>query len=414
MSHIVFISDWETRGGAAIAASRLAQSLVMAGHQLSRLVVFPAAGPQPWSTQRLVPPLLLLRRAVRRALAPGPRERWDRLAVPVVQRRLQRLLAQLRPDVIHLHNLHGGIGAGWSPELLRICTAYAPTVWTLHDMWGLTGRCVYSRECRKFLSGCDASCPTASEYPALAPQRVAHGWAQRQRILAACPNLVAVAPSRWLAEQARAGLWARHRVEWIPNGVPLHIYQLSERQAARQALGIADDGPLVLVTAPQLNDPRKGGTLLAQVLAHVADTSFALALMGAGELALDAAAIRVHRLGYIADESRKALAYSAADLLLHLAPQDNLPNTVLEALACGTPVVAFATGGVPEMVRPGQTGWLATDLTGAALAHTLRLALQELAQGGDWRQRCRAIAEAEYDVVLQANRHLALYQSLRG
>src|SRR5262249_14187929 len=113
-------------------------------------------------------------------------------------------------------------------------------------------------------------------------------------------------------------------------------------------------------------------------------------------------------------ERIRALAYNAADLLVHPAPVDNLPNVVLEALACGTPVLGFRIGGVPEMVRPGQTGWLAQEVSAAALARGLDAALQDLAQGVDLRPSCRAVAEAEFDDAVQAQRYLQLFRSLLG
>lgn len=441
--HIVFLSDWESRGGAAIVAGRLAGGLAAAGAQVTRLVVYADGREHPWRTERLAGPGFPLRRALRRALPIGARAALDRGAEAGAARRLDQALARLRPDLVHLHNLHGGGGAGWSPELLRVAAAHAPVAWTLHDMWPITGRCVYSLGCRRFETGCTAECPTARAYPALPPDQVAPAWRRRRELIAQAPRLAAVAPSRWMAAQARAGIWAGRAVAHIPNGLDLGVYRPHARAAARAALGLPAAGPIALAAMPDLADPRKGAALLGELARALAGRPLTLLTMGAGRLRAAAPGLRLLPLGYVADEDRRALAYAAADLLIHAAPEDNLPTTLIEAMACGTPTVALPVGGVPELVSgqvadgrrqraghdgpgptggeanaaddlDGATGWLADGADAPALARALALALDEIAAGADLRGSCRAVAEAEYGLGLMVERHLALYDRLRG
>jgi glycosyltransferase involved in cell wall biosynthesis len=121
--------------------------------------------------------------------------------------------------------------------------------------------------------------------------------------------------------------------------------------------------------------------------------------------------INVHHLGYVDHERTKVLAYCAADIYVHPALADNFPNTVMEAIACGTPVVGFPVGGVPEMVRPGVSGWLADNVSSAALAETLSIALNDI-HHDDMRSSCRELAEVKYDAQLQAQRYSSLYETL--
>jgi glycosyltransferase involved in cell wall biosynthesis len=310
-----------------------------------------------------------------------------------------------------LHNLHGGIGAGWSPRLLEVAAEAAPVAWTFHDMWPLTGRCAYSYGCAKFVGGCDAACPTPTQYPALPPGRIAGAWRERHQIVAAAPRLAGVAPSRWMQKQAQAGIWAGRRVEHIPHGLDLGLYRPTDRAEARRALDLPADGPLVLVAMPHLADPRKGADLLKALSAAPGQRPLRLIAMGAGRLPAGEG-VDILPLGYVADEARRALAYSAADLLLHAAPEDNLPLTVIEAMACGTPAVALPVGGLPDLVRPGVTGWLADGVGPQSLAAALAAALSSLAANRDLRTTCRATAEAEYGLDLYVERHLALYREL--
>lgn len=409
--HIVMLSDWETRGGAAVAASRLAAGLAAAGARVTRLVVFPDRQPHLWHTERLGAPWFPLQRAARRVAPLAARATLDRLARPAAEAALERALLRLRPDVVHLHNLHGGSGAGWSPRLLAVAAWRAPVVWTLHDMWPLTGRCVYSYACERFVSGCNAACPTASEYPALPPRLVGPAWEERRALVASAPRLAAVAPSRWMAALARRGLWAGRRIEHIPNGLPLDRWRPLPRAAARRALGLPANGPVALLAMPDLSDPRKGADLLSALGAGL-PSGLTLLTMGAGRLPLRAPGVRVVPLGFVSAAERQATIYSAADLLIHAAPQDNAPLTVQEALACGAPVAALPVGGLPELVRPGQTGWLAATPDAAGLAAVVAEALAAIAAGVDLRATCRAVAEREYGIELMVERHLALYREI--
>jgi glycosyltransferase involved in cell wall biosynthesis len=117
-------------------------------------------------------------------------------------------------------------------------------------------------------------------------------------------------------------------------------------------------------------------------------------------------------LGYVSHERMKVLAYSAADLFVHPAPVDNLPNVVMEAIACGTPVVGFPIGGVPDMVRPGVTGWLANQVSHTALATALNRALDDLHNGIDLRASCRETAVSEYGGDVQASQYSEVFATL--
>jgi glycosyltransferase involved in cell wall biosynthesis len=409
--NVVLVSDHEILGGAAQSASRLAQALC-GSTRVSRVVLFPEGEGHPWRTVPLRREESYLRRQfyrVPRRLWPG---RFPRPATPAFAAgQLARALRRMRPDVINLHNLHSAFPWGWRPQLAAVAARFAPVVWTLHDMWSFTGRCAYSYACDHFRSGCGADCPTADEHPRLPAAGIAAAWQERQTLFRATPALVAVTPSRWLAREARRGLWAGQRVEVIPYGVPTQTYRPMPRAEARRRLGLADPqvgGPVLLLAAVDLGERRKGATLLA----HLPACPFTLLTMGHGQLPALAPHIRVHPLGWVDDDTTRVLVYNAADALLHPAPVDNFPNVVLEALSCGTPAIALPIGGVPEMVRPGISGWLAAEPTAAALGQVVATALTELAQGGDRRGSCRRLAETEYPLDLQARRYRQLFEQL--
>jgi glycosyltransferase involved in cell wall biosynthesis len=406
---IVMLSDWETQfGGAAVAASRLARSLCLAGHEVSRIVAVKDGNKYPWGIAELQPSIWGW--AVHRfllGLAWESYSRWE------IRRGLRRLLTVCQPDVINIHNLHGASTSyGWPIEVVSDSVAIAPVAWTLHDMWSFTGRCAFNYECHKYPEGCDETCPTPAEYPALAPYKISKAWNKRRAIYQRSQNLVAVAPSGWLARSARQSIWEGRRLEVIPYGLPLDIYQPMDRALAREALGLPVRGITLMTAAFNFQDPRKGSEILFQALRMLRARPLNLITLGSDPTDVDIDGIQVCQLGYIDHERSKVLAYSAADVFVHPSQADNLPNTVMESIACGTPVVSFTVGGTPDMVRPGQTGWLANEVTATALAATLDQACGEIAGGCNLRDSCRAVAEVEYGDELQAWRYISLFQAM--
>lgn len=402
---LVMLSDHETRGGASIAATRLAVALASAGHDVTRIVCNrDGDGSGPWTTREVdgAP------RVLRWLPSASAKHLIGRSAAVAA---LRRTLDSLRPDAINLHNLHGGYEGGWSARVAAVCAQRAPTVWTLHDMWSFTGRCGYAGACRRYLRGCDWTCPTAGDYPALPRALIAQAWRERRRVFLEAPGLTAASPSRWLAARAAEGLWRDHTVEVIPNGLPLDRFRPLDRREARRALGLDDGAAVLLAAAADLDDPRKGAGTLVAALLRLAPTPITLLLMGSGSAPEVPPHVRAVRLGSVHAPALQSVVYSAADLLVHPAHEDNLPNTVVEALACGTPTRKASVGGLEELVRPGRTGWLVDEVSPDALATGLRRALAAVSHD-DLRAACRAQAEEEHDPALQAARYVRLFERL--
>ena len=406
---IAVVSDYVSQGGAAIACNRLAGALAAQGDEVRRFAlergVRPACPPSrvtfaPEPYGRRTGAVIELAKAFEFPNA----SRF--LRIREVEKRLLGAIAEWQPDIVNVHNLHA-----FSPHFLLVSklAQLAPIVWTLHDMWSFTGRCAYNDDCRQFETGCTASCPTAAEYPALPHEAVPGEWQERARFFAAMPRIAAVTPSRWLALEAARGLWRNHRVKVIPNSLDLHLHRPIERAVARTALGLPSSRlPHVLLAADYLDERRKGGSLVGPALAACGREITLLTLGNHAPASLPENVRSVH-LGYISDERTKALVYSAADLLLHPAPTDNLPNTVVEALACGTPVLAFQTGGLPDMVHPPITGWLVAVVSAEALGEMLARALDHPFPA---REAIRAFAEERYAPARQAAAYRELFTKL--
>jgi glycosyltransferase involved in cell wall biosynthesis len=311
-------------------------------------------------------------------------------------------------DAINLHWVAGYVD---SRALAVLCAAGRPLVLTLHDMNMFTGGCHYDENCGRFVAACGA-CPqlgarAGNDLSARILARKIAAFARADRA-----RLRVVAPSRWLAGEARrSAALGRFRVDTIPYGLDLSVYAPGDKARARAALGVPHDARVVLFVAHRVDNARKGMARVLDALRRLEDMPD-LILLSVGEGAAVDAPVRHVALGAIDDEARMALAYRAADVFAIASAQDNLPNTVLEALACGTPVVGTRAGGTPDMVRDGQTGYTAPLGDSAAFAAALRAILTDRELAAQLGREARAVAEAEYALDIQARAYAAVFADL--
>jgi glycosyltransferase involved in cell wall biosynthesis len=342
---IVFISDDHLAGGAAIAATRLARALGSRGHETIRFVGR-SEGPDASVVHEYARHPGIARRLALRARIGSP-SGFVHLNPETICR-----INALRPDWISLHNIHGqGLRVGFIHGLA------APVLWTLHDMWSFTGRCAYDAGCPKYADHCDAACGTPHEYPSLPPKVIAAAHREKRRLLREHPRLHAVTPSEWMRSRAIRGGWDADRVTTIHNPLDPGTLKPVEKAAAKQALGLPLDRPVIGFGAMNPGDARKGGPLLVEVFNRLAAPQASVLTFGSRPLALKREAPYVH-LGTIESEALLALYYSACDLFLHPSTQDNFPNTVCESMICGTPVLATRDSGAGELIECGISGWL--------------------------------------------------------
>jgi glycosyltransferase involved in cell wall biosynthesis len=408
------ISTTDVVGGAARAMQRLHGGLADAGVR-SRLLVAQRFGSDPAVHQY-------------NALAPAPAafgqfyfratRRWNRPPVRQAGAYLSpdrtmagwRLLAQVPEcDVVNLHWVTDFLDFRTLPALTR----RYPVVWTLHDMNAFTGGCHYTGSCERFRETCGA-CPqlaTSTGESDFTRQVMRRKQGVMGRISRA--RFFVVTPSRWLAQQAgRSSLFRGFPIRVIPNGIDPVEFQPVDRTEGRRRFGLPPDAKIVLFVADSIEEPRKGFKLLLDAFAHLRDIpNLLLVTLGRGQ-GPALAGLPSRHLGSLPDAESLGLAYGAADVFAIPSLQDNLPNTILESMACGTPVVGFATGGIGEAVADGQAGILAPPGDTAAFSRALRaiLANPRLRQTLSAGARLRAVDE--YGVRLQAQRYAELYREI--
>lgn len=312
-------------------------------------------------------------------------------------------------DVVHLHTMTDLVDfRGFFPAVPR----RVPVVRTLHDMTFFTGGCHHDWGCGKYTRACGACPQLGSRVDGDLSRQI---WERKRAALRAVPpsRLQLVAPSRWLAATARASTLLRaFPITVIPSGLDTEVFRPRDRACARDALGIAHDARVALFVGDPVERPEKGFVLLARALEAVREVpDLLLVSAGSGRAPCPVSVPHV-RLGRVGSEWVLSLAYSAADICVIPSVQDNFPYAALESLACGTPVVAFAVGGIPEIVRPGVTGLLAPPRDVGALGAAIHELLRQPARRAEMAAQCRRVAVDEYRLDLQAQRYLALYERI--
>jgi glycosyltransferase involved in cell wall biosynthesis len=301
-------------------------------------------------------------------------------------------------DVIHLHNLHG-----YYLDWIRLLKAisHRPVVWTWHDMWAATGRCGISMGCQGWRSGCNP-CPHLNYYPAAWLDRASSEFRRKSEMWAQLPRLIVVAPQEWLQQIAVERGFPPERVVCIPNPVDFSTHSPTPKRVAREYLGLKVDEKYLLFVAARVDDPLKG---YRDFLAVVEQTGWRGLVAGGRPTERTS---KVKYLGYIHDAKKLGICYSAADALVVPSLDDTSPNTVVESMACGTPVFGFAVGGIPAQMH-SRWGGVVRARDKRALAMLL---LQQMPNGGKPEEasaEVRAFASARWGAQSVAEQYLALY-----
>lgn len=314
-------------------------------------------------------------------------------------------------DVLNLHNLHGDYFNYLSISKL---TRSKPAVLTLHDMWAFTGHCAYSLECDRWKEGC-GNCPHLDACPSTGRDNTRIEW-YLKRWSYSRSNLAIISPSKWLANLASESLLKEFPIYHIPNGIDTNTYRPLDPEMCRSALGIPNNKKVILFVAHSLKDVRKGSDLLVSALQKLPDVIkseiILIAIGEEGNTLASLSGIQTMSLGYIGGDRLRIIAYAAADISICPTRADNLPLVLQESMACGTPLISFDVGGVPELVRPGLTGLLAKAEDSADLSKKIIQLLIDKQMQQQMANNCRETALKEYSVELQAKRYTDVYQKM--
>jgi glycosyltransferase involved in cell wall biosynthesis len=405
--NILHFSTADLEGGSARSAYRIHSGLRQRGHR-SRMFVRYRASRDPDVD----------------VVAPGNWAKADRYVDALTRRlalqylyfpsghRLKRHPWTREADILQLYNTHGSY---LSHRILPALAAGRPVVWRLSDLWPLTGHCAYPGGCGRWQTGC-GSCPDLATYPPLPFDTTAMLWGIKRATYRRLASLTIVAPSSWSEQAARRSpLFAGLETVRIPNGLDLARFQPGSRDAARTRFGIPAEAACILFSAHvAIDNPRKGTHFLEQALRMLpAGRDIRLLVAGQGaEKWRERIPYPVIPLGFVTDDDTIRAANLAADLTVLPSTVENLPNTLLEALACGLPVIAFNAGGIADAIRHNVTGLLVEPNDPGALAAAIEHLAGDPAKRRDMAHAARALAERDFSETVELDRIEALYQRI--
>jgi len=318
-------------------------------------------------------------------------------------------LTPSKPDVVHVHNLHGGyFDLRVLPELSR----RVPTILNLRDAWLMSGHCAFSLDCEKWLTGC-GDCPDLSLFPAVKRDATAFNWERKRDILRNSRVYVSTA-SQWMMDRVNQSIVASAVIEErvIPNGVDTRVFLPGDRAAARNAIGIDHDARVLLVAANGLrNNVWKDYKTLRAALEILSTQKLLVIAVGENAPPEKIGAIDLRFVPFESDVSRLADYYRAADIYLHAARVESFGNVLLEARACGTPIVTTATGGIPEQVPEG-TGLLVPQGDAPAFAAAIEKLLSDESLRNNIAANGERHVREHYTLHLQAERFIEWYREM--
>lgn len=317
-------------------------------------------------------------------------------------------------DVIHLQWVNKGFLSIDNIKKLKLLQK--PIIWTLHDMWAFTGGCHYSSGCDRYKEQCGACPILKSSNKNDITNKI---WAKKLKAFDGM-DLTIVTCSNWLADCAKeSSLFKNFRIEVIPNPIDIDIFKPIEKKNAREILNVSSGKFLLLFGAMDAtSDERKGFKYLVECLTALhekyPETSEKIELLVFGSSYakdINDLPFSTKFIGRLYDDYSLSLCYNAADVFIAPSLQDNLPNTVMESLSCGTPVVAFNIGGMPDMIDHKVTGFLAREKESNDLAEGIHWLLEE--------EEIKILNEAARKKVLDnyrneivAKQYLELYKEL--
>ena len=317
-----------------------------------------------------------------------------------------------RADVVHLHLIHNGTNFSLLslPRLSRL----KPVVWTLHDLWALSGGCEHSFECERWLDGCAPRCPHPRRRSLLRRYSPWVQWRVKRSVYRRS-DLTLIAASDWMMDRIRRSPLLGHLPRrQIPFGVDLSEFCPRPKVESRQRLGIPPGHRVIAFRDVGLRTDRyKGMRYLLEALRIYEPTApTCLLALDDGQAFMELAGkYRVFRPGWI-DGERLVDALSGADVFAMPSVQESFGLMAVEAMACGTPVVVFEGTALPGVVRAPEGGIAVPARDAVALAGALARFLNDEELRMATGKRARELAEREYSLDLYVRRHLALYEEV--
>ena len=325
---------------------------------------------------------------------------------------ITHLIPSFKPDIIHCHNLHGGY---FDLRKLPQLSEQVPVIITLHDAWLISGHCAHSFGCNRWKTGC-GQCPDLTINPAIWRDATAYNWQRKQEIFRNS-RVYVVTPCQWLMDMVNQSILKPGIIssKVIPNGVDLKIFHPENQRDARVELGLPIDAKILLFAANGIRkNIWKDYSTLQSTLVEIASSGMKVLCLALGEKAPSEyfGNNEIRFIPYLKDSRKVARYYQAADIYVHPARADTFPTTILEALACGTPVIASAVGGIPEQIIEGKTGFLIPSGDAQLMAKRIKHMLVDNVYRQQIGRQAADDAVQRFGLDMMADEYLLIYKEI--
>ena len=413
---IILLNSFESTGGAAIAANRLMKALIDSGIDAKTLVLKKQTDDENVIS---VQSSFLKKQMTRLNFL------WERWVIFIHNRFNRTNLFAIstastgfdisrhplirEADIIHIHWINQGFLSLRS--LKSLVDSGKPVVWTMHDMWPCTGICHHARECDHFTKACGQCFFLQSKKDKDLSRKI---FNQKKKLIFSNGNITFAGCSQWLANKAKiSGLSKNHRITSIPNPIDITAFKVLDKQSAREKLKLPEDKKIILFGAANVTDKRKGFDYLIDALNKMVSrhlhTDICVVVFGQVKSGFtESMKIPLFTMGYMRNRDEIVALYNAVDLYVTPSLEENLPNTIMEAMACGTPCVGFHTGGIPEMIDHKQNGYVAEYKNSTDLADGMQWVLH-VAGYDALSNNARKKVESTYSEAIVAKQYIELY-----
>ena len=415
---IVALNTSDRTGGAAIAANRLMKALIKNDIKIKTLVLIKETKDENVMT---IQSSFLNRQLARIKFF------WERWIIFVYNRFSRKNLFKVSiantgfdiarlplvkdADIIHIHWINQGLLS--LRDLEKLAALGKPVVWTMHDQWAYTGICHYTSGCDKFINVC-TFCP---QLTCAKKHDLSYLVFKQKEKLYQSNAITFVGCSQWITNEAkRSNLCKKYNILSIPNPIDMKIFKVIDKLSARKNLGLPENKKLLLFGAANITDKRKGIYYLIdacnELIKQSLHSELGLVVFGHAKTEYkQLIKIPVYSMGYMTDPGEIVMLFNAVDLFVIPSLEENLPNTIMESMACGTPCVGFHVGGIPEMIDHKQNGYVAEYKNSKDLAEGIHWVLNK-ADYNELSTNARTKIESTYREDIVAKQYIELYKKI--
>ena len=417
---VVILSTFERIGGAAIAANRLMHALRITGIDAKMIV----RDKQSEDSQVIAVNSSFISKIVSRIYffverlfilfyKRFRREDLFKISIANTGSNIDTMALVKTADIIHLHWINQGFLSLY--DIAELVKLGKPIVWTLHDMWPCTGICHHARDCENYKEQCGNCFFLDSRKENDLSRKI---FLKKKRLYEE-HDFTFIACSEWLASRAqKSGLLVGKKIKTIPNPISSDFFYPLGENNSRELLGLPSDKYLLLFGALNVTDKRKGIDYLIQALGCLQkddpDLYKNVGLVVFGKVKDEIKqlfSVPIYSMGYLTDNEKLVTLYNSVDLFVTSSLEENLPNTIMEAMACGIPCVGFRIGGIPEMIEHKKNGYVAEYMSAEDLAEGIKWVLNNQDKSM-LKYNCMEKVKREYASTIVAEKYISVYQSL--